>query len=85
MSTNFFFLKVCLFVVDNAQHLKQPFPPMILIFTEDEGDGIESRLPLKKILLQTIYILTLLIGMYVAKLSESYLDFYGLRQIVWWN
>ena len=28
-------------------HLKQTFPPIILIFTEGEGDGIESRLPFK--------------------------------------
>jgi len=29
-------------------HLKQTFPQIILIFTEDEGNGIESRLPFKK-------------------------------------
>ena len=28
-------------------HLKQTFPPKILIFTEGEGDGIKSRLPFK--------------------------------------
>ena len=28
-------------------HFKQTFPPMIGIFTEGEGDGIESRLPFK--------------------------------------
>ena len=28
-------------------HLKQTFPPIIWIFTEGEGDGIESRLPFK--------------------------------------
>jgi hypothetical protein len=28
-------------------HLKQTFPPIIWIFTEREGDGIESRLPFK--------------------------------------
>ena len=28
-------------------HLKQTYWPMIWIFTEDEGDGIESRLPFK--------------------------------------
>ena len=28
-------------------HLKQTFPPIIWIFTEDEGDGIKSRLPFK--------------------------------------
>ena len=28
-------------------HLKQTFPPIVLIFTEGEGDGIESRLPFK--------------------------------------
>ena len=28
-------------------HLKQTFPPLIWIFTEDEGDEIESRLPFK--------------------------------------
>ena len=40
MSTNFF---------DKASnvlplHLKQTFPPIIWIFTEGKGDGIESRL-----------------------------------------
>ena len=28
-------------------HLKQTFPPIILIFTEGVGDGIKSRLPFK--------------------------------------
>ena len=28
-------------------HLKQTFPPVIWIFTEGEGDGIENRLPFK--------------------------------------
>ena len=28
-------------------HLKQIFPPIIWIFTESEGNGIESRLPFK--------------------------------------
>ena len=28
-------------------NLKQTFPPMIWIFTEGEGDGIESRIPFK--------------------------------------
>ena len=28
-------------------YVKQTFPLMILIFTEGEGDGIESRLPFK--------------------------------------
>ena len=28
-------------------HLKQTLPPMIWIFTEGEGGGIESRLPFK--------------------------------------
>ena len=42
-------------------HLKQTFPPIIWIFTEGEGNGIESRLPFKifstsfKIFLQYIY------------------------------
>lgn len=48
MSTFFFFQKF----VDNARNiltllLKQTFQPMILIFTEGEGDGLKSRLPLK--------------------------------------
>ena len=30
-------------------HLKQTFPHIIWIFTEGEGDGIESRLTFKKI------------------------------------
>ena len=32
-------------------HLKQTFPPLIWIFTEGEGDGIEFRLPFKSSLL----------------------------------
>ena len=28
-------------------HLEQTFPPIFEFFTEGEGDGIESRLPLK--------------------------------------
>merc|ERR1711997_600706 len=28
-------------------HLKQTFPPIISIFTEGEGAGVESRLPFK--------------------------------------
>ena len=28
-------------------HLKQTFPPMIWIYTEDEGDGIKSKLPFR--------------------------------------
>ena len=28
-------------------HLKQAFPPIIRIFTEGEGDGIDSRQPFK--------------------------------------
>jgi hypothetical protein len=34
-------------------HLKQTFPPIIGIFTEGEGDGIESRLPLR--IFSTLY------------------------------
>ena len=29
------------------QHVKQTFPPIVGIFTEDEGDEIKSRLPSK--------------------------------------
>ena len=36
-------------------HLKQIFQPIIWIFTEGEGDGIESRLPFKKISTLTKY------------------------------
>ena len=28
-------------------HLKQTFPPIVWIFTEDQGDGLESRLSFK--------------------------------------
>ena len=44
-----------------AVHLKQTFPPRIWMFSEGEGNGIESRLPFKifstsfKIFLQYIY------------------------------
>ena len=34
-------------------HLKQSLPPIIWIFTEGEGDGIESRLPFK--IFSTLY------------------------------
>ena len=34
-------------VVSVVHYLKQTFPPIIWIFTEVEGDGIESRLPFK--------------------------------------
>ena len=44
MSTNFLKQKV---LFDNAQHLKQSFPPIIWILNEGEGDGIESWLPFK--------------------------------------
>ena len=32
---------------DLPLHLKQTFPPITWIFTEGEGDGIESRVPFK--------------------------------------
>ena len=32
---------------DLSLHIKQTFPAIIWIFTEDEGDGIKSRLPFK--------------------------------------
>ena len=38
--------------------LKQTFPPVIWIFTESEGDGIESRLPFE--IFSTLQILPLL-------------------------
>ena len=44
MSTNFLFSKVCW---QHPLHLKHTFLPIIWIFTEGEGDGIESRLPFK--------------------------------------
>ena len=77
MSINFFLFK-SLFV-DNAQQCfaftpQAAFPVCNLKFTE--GDGIESRLPFKKV--STLdYLHTYITYRYVAKLSESYLDFYG--------
>ena len=49
MSTNFFVFESLLTMLTNVLplHLKQTFPPIIWIFTEGEGDGIESRLPFK--------------------------------------
>ena len=51
MSANFFVFKSLLTTLSNVLplHLKKTFPPVIWIFTEGEGDGIESRLPFKKI------------------------------------
>ena len=42
-----FVFKSLLTMPSNVLHLKQTFPPIIWIFTEGEGDGIESRLPFK--------------------------------------
>ena len=49
MSTNFFVYKSLLTMPINVLplHLKQTFLPIIWIFTEGVGDGIESRLPFK--------------------------------------
>ena len=49
MSTNFVFFIGLLITPSNVLplQLKQTFPPIIWIFTEVEGDGIESRLHLK--------------------------------------
>ena len=49
IETNFLYSKVCwqrpaMFCLYT---LKQTFPPLIWIFTEGEGDGIESRIPFK--------------------------------------
>ena len=46
MSTNFLVFKSLLTIPSNvlSSHLKQTFPPIIWIFTQDEGDWIESRL-----------------------------------------
>ena len=45
----FFVLQSLLTLTSNVLplHLKQTFPPIILIFTEGEGDDIECRLPFK--------------------------------------
>jgi hypothetical protein len=45
-----FVLKKLLTTPNNALplHLKQTFPPIILIFIDSEGDEMKSRLPLKK-------------------------------------
>ena len=47
---------------DLLLHLKHTFPPIIRIFTEGEGDGIESRLPFKNLfyLTQTMIANTLI-------------------------
>ena len=37
-------------------HLKQTFPPIIWIFTEGEGDGMEFRLPFKIYLLYWYFV-----------------------------
>ena len=50
MSINFVFSKVCWqHLATNVLplHLKHMFPLLICIFTEGEGDVIESRLPFK--------------------------------------
>ena len=54
-------------------HLKQTFPPIIWIFTEDEGDGIDSRLPFK--------IFSTLILMYLPQeLLKTYLRIQAERK-----
>ena len=45
-------------------HLKQTFPPIILILTESEGGGIESRLPF--IFFSTLLCLTISIYLICA-------------------
>ena len=52
-------------------HLKQTFPPIIWIFTVGEGDGIESRLPLK--------IFSTLISIFLNLFSSVYSQYF-LRQ-----
>ena len=46
---NFFVFKILLTTSSNVLPLdvKQTFPPIICIFNEGEGDGIESNLPFK--------------------------------------
>ena len=46
MSTDFLFFKSMLTLPSNVLplYLKQTFPPIIWIFMEGEGDGIESRI-----------------------------------------
>ena len=59
-------------------HLKQTFPPIIWIFTEGEGGGIESRLPFK-------IFSTLLIWHFRRSFSRySVFEWYkGLKEIPW--
>ena len=44
-------------------HLKQTFPPIIWIFTDGEGDGIESRLHVK--IFSTLTVLTKLLDLII--------------------
>ena len=52
-------------------HLKQTFPPISWTFTEGEGDGIESRLPLK--IFSTIKYL------YTCNKNFNILSFYSMQ------
>ena len=51
-------------------HLKQTFPSIIWIFTEGEGDGIESRLPFK--IFSTLILILFSIFHYFSILDSQY-------------
>ena len=60
-------------------HLKQTFPPMIWIFTEGEGDGIESRLAFK--IFSTLWL-------YFLQLRKAQMLLYHLssfKLLRWWH
>ena len=54
-------------------HLKQTFPPIIWIFTEGEGDGMETRLPFKifSTLLSNLYTAPFRASSFHKKSSDS--------------
>ena len=66
-------------------HLKQTFPPMIWIFTDSEGDGIESELPFKKFstLIQIWFDRGLLYYMYMKGSKGTLLSQGPTVQIFW--
>ena len=60
-------------------HLKQTFPPIIWIFTEGEGDGIESRLLFK--IFSTLTATTKTLNLYHIECILTYLIFNKLEKM----
>ena len=71
MSTIFLFSKVCWQKPSNVLPLH--LPPIIWIFTEGEGDGIESRLPFK--IFSTLWTKLILLTHSACRAFRAFTDF----------